>query len=120
MTDSPHLVFTPADAHVVVRVGGEVVADSQRPVVVEEKGCPVRYYLPRDDVRAEWLRPTERHTTCPHKGEASYFSLDTGETTLDNVVWSYPTPIAAAAPLAGLLCFYQERVDLVVDGVPVN
>ena len=115
MTDTPHLVMTPTDTHVVVRVDGQIVADSRRPVVVEEKGCPVRYYLPRDDVRAELLHPTDRHTTCPHKGEATYFSLDTGATTLDNVVWSYPTPIASAAPIAGLLCFYQERVDLVVD-----
>jgi uncharacterized protein (DUF427 family) len=120
MTDSPHLVITPTDTHVVVRIAGQVVADSRRPVVVEEKGCPVRYYLPREDVRAEWLRPTDRHTTCPYKGEASYFSLEVAGTMLDNVVWTYSTPIETAALITGLLCFYQERVELVVDGAPVR
>lgn len=112
--------MTPTDAHVVVRVAGEIVADSRRPLVVDEKGCPRRYYLPADDVRADCLRATERHTTCPYKGEASYFSVVVGDTTLDNVIWTYPTPIADAPALAGLLCFYQERVELVVDGVPVG
>lgn len=120
MVSSPHIVMTPTDAHVVVRVAGRVVAETRRPVVVEEKGCPVRYYLPRDDVRADWLRPSDRHTTCPYKGEASYFTLAVDDTTLENVIWSYPKPIADAEPIAGLLCFYQERVDLVVDGVPIG
>jgi uncharacterized protein (DUF427 family) len=116
MTDEPHLVMTPSDAHVVVRVAGQTVAESHRPVVLEERGNPVRYYLHPDDVRSEWLRPSDRHSTCPYKGEASYWSLEVGGTRLDDVVWSYPTPIDDAVPIAGLLCFYNDRVELIVDG----
>jgi uncharacterized protein (DUF427 family) len=118
-TDSPHLTITPTDLHVVVRVGDEVVADSHRPVVLEERGNPTRYYLPRDDVRTDLLRATERHTTCPYKGQASYWSLEVGGTVHENVVWSYDTPIPAAERITGLLCFYNDRVDLVVEGASI-
>ena len=115
-TDSPHLTTTPTDLHVVVRVGDEIVADSNRPVVLEERGSPTRYYLPRDDVRTDLLRPTERHTTCPYKGQASYWSLTAGGVVHDNVVWSYETPIPEAQAITGLMCFYNDRVDLRVEG----
>jgi uncharacterized protein (DUF427 family) len=120
MTDQARIVITPSDAHVVVRVAGATVAESHRPVVLDERGCPTRYYLPPDDVRTDWLRPTDRHTTCPFKGEASYWSLEVDGATLDDVVWSYPTPIDDVAPIAGLLCFYNDRVELTVDGAPVR
>jgi len=116
ITDSPRLTITPTDLHVVVRVGDETVADSHRPVVLEERGNPTRYYLPREDVRTDLLRPTERHTTCPLKGQASYWSLDVAGTVHDNVVWSYETPIPEAEAITGLLCFYNDRVELRVEG----
>ena len=116
ITDSPRLTITPTDLHVVVRVGDETVADSHRPVVLEERGNPTRYYLPREDVRTDLLRPTERHTTCPLKGQASYWSLDVAGTVHDNVVWSYETPIPEAEGITGLLCFYNDRVELRVEG----
>jgi uncharacterized protein (DUF427 family) len=97
-------------------VGDETVADSHRPVVLEERGNPTRYYLPREDVRTDLLRPTERHTTCPLKGQASYWSLDVAGTVHDNVVWSYETPIPEAEAITGLLCFYNDRVELRVEG----
>ena len=116
ITDGPRLTITPTDLHVVVRVGDETVADSHRPVVLEERGNPTRYYLPREDVRTDLLRPTERHTTCPLKGQASYWSLDVAGTVHDNVVWSYETPIPEAEGITGLLCFYNDRVELRVEG----
>jgi len=116
MTDSPRLTITSTDLHVVVRLGDETVADSHRPVVLEERGNPTRYYLPREDVRTDLLRPTERHTTCPLKGQASYWSLDVAGTVHDNVVWSYETPIPEAEGITGLLCFYNDRVELRVEG----
>ncbi len=114
MDQPARITITPADLHVAIRLGGETVAESHRPVVLEEKGLPTRYYLPRDDVRTDLLRRTDRNTTCPYKGQASYWSLEVGGTVHENIVWSYETPIPEAEPIADLLCFYNERVDLIV------
>jgi len=103
-----------SDVHVEVGVDGVTIAESDRPVLLDETGLPTRYYLPREDVRMDMLRPTTFHTTCPFKGEASYWSLDLDGEVLDGVVWSYETPIPQAEAIAGLLCFYTERVELKV------
>jgi uncharacterized protein (DUF427 family) len=109
------ITITPSSQHVVVRVAGEDVADSRRPVVLEETGSPTRYYLHRDDVRMDLLRPVDRSTTCPFKGAASYWSLDLAGEVHDAIAWSYEAPIPEAEDIAGLVCFYNERVDLVVS-----
>jgi uncharacterized protein (DUF427 family) len=77
---------------------------------------PARYYIPRDDVRTDLLRPSARHTTCPFKGQASYWSVRVGDEIRENLVWSYQTPIPSAAGIAGLMCFYNERVELGIGG----
>ena len=115
MTKPTPIAITPTDLHVVVRVDGETVADSYAPVLLEEKGSPARYYLPRHDVRTDLLRPTDRRTTCPWKGDASYWSLDVGGITYENIVWCYETPIPDATLIAGLLCFYNDRVALTLE-----
>ena len=104
-----------ADAHVVVRHDGTVLADSRRPVLLHETGLRARYYLPREDVRLELLEPSARTTRCPWKGEASYWSARVGDTLLEDVVWSYVDPIADVPAIKGLLCFYDERLDVVVE-----
>jgi uncharacterized protein (DUF427 family) len=103
------------DAHVVVRHDGTVLADSRSPVLLHETGLPVRYYLPREDVRLELLEPSATRTRCPWKGEASYWSARVGDTLLEDVVWSYEQPIDDVPEIKGLLCFYTERLDTVVD-----
>jgi uncharacterized protein (DUF427 family) len=118
MTSGHRIQITPSDRHVVVTVGGVKVAETDRPVLLEETGLPTRYYLPRDDVRTDLLRPTSTETTCPFKGQAAYWSLEAAGEVHDDLVWSYETPIPEAAGVTGLLCFYNERVDLVVDGEP--
>ena len=110
----------PTRLHVEVTVGGQKVADSDRPVLLEETGLPTRYYLPPDDVRTELLRATSRQTACPFKGQASYWSLEVGDEVHEDLVWSYQRPIPEAAEIAGLLCFYNERVELTVDGERVD
>ncbi|MDQ1421709.1 MAG: hypothetical protein QOJ52_3671, partial [Acidimicrobiaceae bacterium] len=70
------ITITPSDLHVEVVVNATLVAESDHPVLLRETGLPTRYYLPREDVRVEWLRPTNFHTTCPFKGEASYWTLE--------------------------------------------
>jgi uncharacterized protein (DUF427 family) len=107
--------IAPADLHVVVRVDGKVIADSDHPVVLEETGMPTRYYLPREDVRMDLLRATNFKTECPFKGQASYWTLELDGAVHDGIVWSYETPIPAAEGIAGMLCFYNDRVDLTVE-----
>jgi uncharacterized protein (DUF427 family) len=116
MTQGHRITITPTDLHVEVAVGGETVAKSQHPVLLDETGLPTRYYLPRQDVRTELLRPTSTETTCPFKGQASYWSVEVGGEVHDDIVWSYESPIPQAEGVAGLLCFYNERVDLIIDG----
>jgi uncharacterized protein (DUF427 family) len=116
MTQGHRITITPSDRHVEVAVKGEKVADSDRPVLLEETGLPTRYYLPRDDVRTDLLRPSNRETTCPFKGEASYWSLEVGDDVHENFVWSYERPIPEAEGITGLMCFYNEHVDITLDG----
>jgi uncharacterized protein (DUF427 family) len=106
------ITITPSDVHVEVVVNGQKVAESDRPVLLAETGLPTRYYLHRDDVRTDLLRPTNFHTTCPFKGEASYWSLELGDEVFDGLVWGYETPIPGAEGIAGLLCFYPDRVEM--------
>lgn len=102
---------------VEVVLGGEVIAESRRPVLVFETGLPVRYYLPLLDVRTELLRPSRRVTRCPYKGEASYFSLEVAGRPCPDLFWSYRFPTPALGAIAGMVSFYQERVDVLrVDG----
>ena len=109
------ITITPTDLHVEVAVAGQTVAKSDRPVVLEESGLPTRYYLPREDVRTNLLRRSDRTTTCPFKGEASYWSVVVGGDVQDDLVWSYENPIPDARGIAGLMCFYSERADITVD-----
>jgi uncharacterized protein (DUF427 family) len=116
MTQGHRITITPSDVHVEVHVNGEKVADSDRPVLLDETGLPTRYYLPREHVRTDLLTPTNRETTCPFKGEASYWSLQVGDDVHENIVWSYEIPIPEAEGITGLMSFYNEHVDLIVDG----
>ena len=119
MTKGHQITITPSTHHVEVKVDGVTVAESDRPVLLDETGLPTRYYLPREDVHHELLTRTEHHSTCPFKGEASYWSVTANGATHDNLVWSYETPIPDAEGITGLMAFYNDRVELVVDGVAV-
>lgn len=104
--------------HVRVEVDGVTVADSHRPKLLFETGLPTRYYLHHDDVRFDLLEPSDSRTTCPYKGEAHYWNLRIGDTVHPDLVWSYPAPFAEVQKIAGLVCFYNEKVDIHVDGEP--
>jgi uncharacterized protein (DUF427 family) len=105
--------------HVEVHVNGVKVADTHRPVLLFETRLPIRYYIPADDVDFSLLQETDLVTTCPYKGNARYWSVRAGENERTNIVWSYPSPITAAGPIKDHLAFYNEVVDIVVDGVPL-
>jgi uncharacterized protein (DUF427 family) len=92
------------------------VAESRRPWLLFETGLPTRYYLPPADVRMDLLRPSERVTACPYKGEASYYSVEAGGEVVPDVAWTYRFPIPEQPKIAGLIAFFDERVDVWVDG----
>jgi uncharacterized protein (DUF427 family) len=115
MASGHTITITPAERHIEVSVGGLKLAESDRALRLDETGHSARYYIPREDVRTDLLQPTTHHTTCPFKGEASYWSAQVGGEVYQNVVWSYETPIPGVEQIAGLLCFYNERVDLTVN-----
>jgi uncharacterized protein (DUF427 family) len=103
--------------HVEVHVDGVKIADTTRPTLLFETGLPVRYYVPQTDVRMDLLTPTDTETGCPYKGFAHYWTVDTGAGTHEDVAWSYRSPFHESHKIAGLVSFYNEKVDLVVDGV---
>jgi uncharacterized protein (DUF427 family) len=102
--------------HIKVRVNGEVVAETARPKVLFETGLPPRYYFPPGDVREDMLVESDKTTRCPYKGIASYWSVEAGGERVEDLIWSYQDPIPEAAKIKGHLCFFNERIDLEVDG----
>jgi uncharacterized protein (DUF427 family) len=100
-----------------VEVDGVTVADSESPTFLFEAGLPVRYYLPKSDVRMDLLTPTVLSTRCHWKGQASYWSVTLDGATHDNIVWGYEEPLPEAEAIAGLVAFYNEKVDIYVDEV---
>jgi uncharacterized protein (DUF427 family) len=91
-----------------VRADGEVIARSDRPVVVAETGLPLRFYLPREDVLAD-LRPSTTTASCPYKGESSYWSLG----AVEDVGWSYAEPLESMLKARGHVCFDDSRVEVI-------
>jgi uncharacterized protein (DUF427 family) len=102
--------------HVRVELNGVTVADSHQPRILFETGLPPRYYLPLTDVRLDLLRPSSTVTHCPYKGAATYWSVQVGGEVFEDRVWTYRTPFPESQKIAGLACFYNEKVDLYVDG----
>ena len=103
------------------RRGGNMVrrllAESSRTVMVFETGLPTRYYFDRFDVDFGHLRPSDTSTSCPYKGTtSSYWSVSVGDQLVPDLAWSYDFPTRQLLPIAGLVAFYNEKVDVVVDG----
>jgi uncharacterized protein (DUF427 family) len=103
--------------HVRVEVDGVTVAESRSPRILFETGLPPRYYLPVPDLRLDLLRPSDTHTSCPYKGTAGYWSVEVNGQRYEDLVWIYRTPLPESQKIAGLACFYNEKVDLFIDGV---
>ena len=102
--------------HVRVERDGVPLAESTAPRLLFEPPLPVRYYLPPQDVRVDLLRPSDTRTFCAYKGEASYLSLE-GDA---DIAWTYPAPLREAAAVTDHVAFFNERVDIVVDGTPLD
>ena len=98
-----------------LELDGELLAESSRPALPFETMLPTRYYLPREDIRAG-LTPTSTRTYCAYKGQASYWSAAAAGRELADIAWAYQDPLHEAAPVRGMVAFFTERVDAVLDG----
>ena len=107
----------PSSRHLRVEVDGVTVAESASPRLLFETGLPVRYYLPKTHVRVDLLVPTNSVSHCPYKGQAEWWSVRAGENVREDLAWSYRTPLPESQKIAGLVAFYNEKVDIYVDGV---
>jgi uncharacterized protein (DUF427 family) len=106
----------PTSRRVRVELDGVVLAESTNARVLFETGLPPRWYIPKTDVRMDLLVPSDTTTHCPYKGQAQYWSVRVGDRIVEDVAWSYRTPLPESQKIAGLVAFYNERVDLFIDG----
>jgi uncharacterized protein (DUF427 family) len=113
---STRVQILPSSRHVVVAIDGLVIAESRRPFFLHETGLPRRTYIPKLDVEMTRLEPSETTSSCPYKGTAAYWTVRTDAARHPDLAWSYATPLRESAAIAGLVAFYDEAVDLTVDG----
>lgn len=107
--------------HVRVELDGVVLADTRSPVLLFETGLPTRYYIDRTDVAFEHLMASDTRSECPYKGSTSgYWSARVGDTVHPDLAWTYQFPYPSLAAIAGMVAFYNEHVDLLVDDAPLE
>lgn len=107
-----------AHRRVIVELNGVVLADTRCPVLLFETGLPTRYYVDRTDVAFEHLEPSDTQTLCPYKGVTSgYWSVRVGDAVHPDLAWTYHSPLPAVAPITSMVAFYNEKLDITVDGV---
>ncbi len=109
MTTTNRIKITKSSGTWVVRAAGAVIGESTNALELEETGQDTVVYFPRDDVEMAFLESTDHSTTCPFKGEASYFSLVAKSGTMANAAWSYEAPIAGMERIAGHIAFYSDK-----------
>ncbi|MCF4126943.1 DUF427 domain-containing protein [Methylobacterium sp. SyP6R] len=114
MTDHP-ITITPNPHRIRVMLGGTIVAETTRALTLREGGMPPVQYIPRDDAEMDLFDRTEHRTHCPHKGDASYYSLTAGGIERANAVWSYEAPFPAVAAIKDHLAFYPSKVDAIEE-----
>ncbi|OAR03156.1 hypothetical protein LLEC1_06587, partial [Akanthomyces lecanii] len=113
---SKRIEVLPSSRAIEVRVDGTIVARSGFSVHLHEPRLPTRYYLPLGCVDQTLLRRSELVTKCPYKGDADYYDVVIGGVEYPNIVWYYRYPALECAALAGMACFYNEKVDILLDG----
>jgi uncharacterized protein (DUF427 family) len=115
-TEQHPITINPTGRHVSVRVNGELVADTDNALTLQESTYAAVQYIPLSDVNRNLLRPTDTATYCPYKGDASYFSVVTSAgATIDDVIWTYEQPYDAVAAIAGHVAFYPDKAEVIVD-----
>lgn len=107
--------ISPSNKRVRVTFAGKTIADTRRALTLRETTYPPMHYIPREDVDMSVLKPTDHRSHCPYKGDASYFSIETGGRSAENAVWSYQQPYPAVQEIGAYLCFYPNRVDAIEE-----
>jgi uncharacterized protein (DUF427 family) len=113
-TDDHPITITPTGKHVTVRVNGEVVAETDAALTLQESTYPAVQYVPLADVVDSVLRRSDNTTYCPYKGEANYYHVTTGEGTIDDAIWTYEQPYPAVGEIVGHVAFYANKADVTV------
>lgn len=114
-TEQHPITVTPTGRHVAVRVNGELVAETDHALTLQESTYPAVQYVPIADVNRDLLRPTDTATYCPYKGDASYYSVVTSAgDTVDDAIWTYEEPYDAVATIAGHVAFYPDKAEIAV------
>jgi uncharacterized protein (DUF427 family) len=108
------ITVEPTGKHVTVTVNGEVVAESDAALTLQESTYPAVQYIPLADVAPAALTPSAATTYCPYKGEANYYHLTAAGQTLDDAIWTYRQPYPAVAAIADHVAFYADKADVAV------
>ena len=103
-----HIKIRPAEGTWTVRAGGAVLGESAQALELSEGDYPAVIYFPRGDIATDFLDQTDKSTTCPYKGDATYFSIVTKSTVIENAAWSYETPKDGVADIKDHLAFYTN------------
>lgn len=109
---SGKFIIAPGRGVYAARAGGAVFAETKRALILTEQGYNPVVYFPRTDAGMEFLDPSETRTTCPHKGVATHYHMAAKSGRIDDVAWSYETPLPGAAAIAGYIAFYPEKVTV--------
>jgi uncharacterized protein (DUF427 family) len=114
-TEQHPITINPTGRHVSVRVNGELVAETDNALTLQESSYAPVQYIPLADVNRDLLRPTDTATYCPYKGDASYYSVLTSSgDTVPDVIWTYEQPYEAVAAIAGRVAFYPDKADITI------
>jgi len=110
------ITIEPTRRHVTVRVNGELAAETDNALTLQESTYPAVQYIPLTDVNSDLLRPTDTGTYCPYKGDASYYSVVTSAgDTVDDAIWTYEQPYEAVAEIQGHVAFYPDKAEVTID-----
>ena len=114
-TEAHPITVEPTGKHVTVRINGEIVAETDDALTLQESTYPAVQYIPSRDVVPSVLRKSDTQTYCPFKGDASYYHVVTGAgDTVEDAIWTYEEPYPAVAPIAGHVAFYPDKADITV------
>ena len=114
-TEAHPITVTPTGKHVTVRVNGELVAETDQALTLQESTYPAVQYIPLSDVVKDRLQASDTETYCPYKGDASYYHVVTeAGDTVDDVIWTYRQPYSAVGQIAGHVAFYPDKADISV------